>query len=130
MNSEMNSEDEASEANMIEEEIHDKSLISFRLSGPMEELSRNNQLIDKLGGNEGLVVQSPWMKLKRWLMRKKKGKKKISEYSTNEGAMSEGRPQEPRSYSTKRALKSANEKLRQSTRPKNPVIRYKLCVHG
>ena len=58
---------------------------------------------------------------------------KMLEYDTDKGALDQGEsntnrsedgPQELRSDAAKRALKSANEKLRRSTRHKNPVIRY------
>ena len=57
----------------------------------------------------------------------------MSEYDTNRGALDPGesdtnrskdKPQELRSGAAKRALKSANEKLRWSTRHKNLAIWY------
>ena len=58
---------------------------------------------------------------------------KMPEYDIERGASNQGEfdssksekePQELRSDAAKMALKSANEKLRRSTRQKNPVIRY------
>ena len=58
---------------------------------------------------------------------------KMLEYDTDIGASDQGEsntnhsekdPQELRSDATKKALKSVNEKLRQSTHHKNPVIQY------
>ena len=58
---------------------------------------------------------------------------KMLEYGTDKGAsdlgesdtnLSEKEPQELRTYVAKRALKSANEKLRRSTCQKNLVKRY------
>ena len=57
----------------------------------------------------------------------------MPEYNTDKGASdqgesktnrSEGGPQELRSNAPKRALKSANEKLHQSTHHKNLIVRY------
>ena len=66
-------------------------------------------------------------------MCKEKGKKKMSEYgidkdesdlSESDFEKNEDGPSETKSVPAKRALKSANEKLRRSTRQKNPMIRY------
>ena len=57
----------------------------------------------------------------------------MSEYGTEAGtsdrsnsneAMSKDQPPKLRSKSTKRALKTANKRLCQSSRQRNPVIRY------
>ena len=118
---------EASEADaLVEEDIDtlDESRISFRLSGLNEELSQNGQPFDMLANDEELVVQPMRMNLKRWPTRKNKGKKKMTEYSTedgmsdrceSDGAMSEDKPPELRSELAKTALKTANERLHGSS---------------
>ena len=127
MDSIPNSEGEANEFDpLVEEDIDtlDESRISFRLSGLNEELSQNGQPFDMLANDEELVVQPMRMNLKRWPTRKKKGKKKMTEYSTedgmsdrceSDGAMSEDKPPELRSELAKTALKTANERLHGSS---------------
>mgnify|MGYP006889253426 FL=1 len=96
-------------ANTIEEEIgtQEESLISFWLSGPIEEPSQNDRSIEKTTSDEDSAMRSPRMKPKRRLTHKEKGKRKMLEYDTNEGtsdqsesdkALSEGRPQALRSH--------------------------------
>ena len=78
-------------------------------------------------------MHSPRPKLRRPLTCKEKGKKKMPEYGTekeesdrsisNTGE-NEDRPSKTKSESAKKALKSANEKLRRSTHQKHPVVRY------
>ena len=68
-----------------EEEIgtHKESLISFRLSRPNEEMSRDYQHIEMSASEANSVVQSPCMKPTRQPTCKEKGKLKMLEYGTN-----------------------------------------------
>ena len=79
-----NSDDEAGEAKMPldGEEIGalEKSLISFRLSGPNERLSRNDLSDEESASIGDSVVLSPHRRLRRWLARKKKGKMQMLEF--------------------------------------------------
>ena len=82
-------------------------------------------------------MQSPRRRPRRRPTRKEKGKMKMPEYGTDTGAFiaagvtpkrfvrSEDGPPEERSASPKRAIKSAEQKLRRSTNQKNPVMRFK-----
>ena len=75
-------------------------------------------------------MQSPKKKPKRRLSWREKGKKKIPEYGSKEGTSDwskfdkdmsgDGEPQELRLDSTKRALKSANEKLHDQLATRTP----------
>ena len=72
-------------------------------------------------------------KPRRRLTHKEKGKKKVSDYSTDRKE-SDRRESDSKgtgdgsskvkTASTEKALTSANERLRQSTRQKNPVVRF------
>ena len=112
------SEDEVNEAEMPlkGEEIRalEESPISFRLSGPNERLSRHDQSDEQSASSGDSIVHSPQPKSWRWLTRKEKGKKKMSEYDigSNESDQSESvseknkdGPSEMKSESAKRALK-------------------------
>ena len=92
-----------------EEEIKalEGSPISFRLSGPNERLSHNDQSDDKSSSSGDSTVHSLRPKPSIRLTRKEKGKKKMLEYDNDEGtsdqsesdkALSEGRPQALRSH--------------------------------
>ena len=79
------------------------------------------------------VMQSLWRKPRRRLTRKEKGKKKMPRYGTNagtsyrnesNGAMSKDEPPKLSSELAKRALKTGNERLCQSSHHKNLVTRY------
>ena len=76
-------EEEVNEAEMPPHddniEALSESLISFRLTGPYEGLSRNDQPIEETTSSEDLAVLSPHKELRRWLTRKEKGKKKMLE---------------------------------------------------
>ena len=83
-----NSEDEASEAEMPphDEDIGAlrESSISFRQSGRNERLGRDGQPNDETTSSGDSVVFSPYKKPRRQLMRKEKGKKKLSDYDGQE----------------------------------------------
>ena len=76
-------EAEASEPEMIREEDDDdyntleESPISFQLSGPNEELSRDDQQNEEPTSSEDSVVDSRCKELRRRLRHKEKGKKKM-----------------------------------------------------
>ena len=59
-----------------------QSPISFSLSGPNELLIRHDQLDEELASSADSTVQSPSRKARGLLTRKEKGKKKMSECST------------------------------------------------
>ena len=81
-------EDEASEPETIWEEEEEEegvgtleeSPTSFRIRGPNERLSRNDQTDEEPTSCGDLVVQSPRPKPRTWLTRKEKGKKKMLEF--------------------------------------------------
>ena len=81
---EQNSEDMVSAVEMPpkEEEFGalEESLISFRLSGPNERLSRNDLSDEESASIGDSVVLSPHRRLRRWLARKKKGKMQMLEF--------------------------------------------------
>ena len=81
------SEDEVSEAEMPLDKGDigslEESLISFRLSGPNERLSRNDQSDEESASSGDSIVHSPRQKPTRRPTRKEKGKKKMSEYDTD-----------------------------------------------
>ena len=79
------------------------------------------------------AVHSPRRKPRRRLTRKDKGKKKVSDSGTDRNESdrresdSEGTgdgSSKVKSTSTEKASSSANERLRRSTRQKNPVVRF------
>ena len=80
------SEDEDCEAEMPLDDGEIKALeespISFRLSEPNVRLSRHNQFDGESASSGDSIVHSPRPKPRRWLMHKKKGKKKMSKYDT------------------------------------------------
>ena len=95
--------------------------ISFTLSGPNERLSQNDQSNDEPLSDGDSVVQSPRRMSRRHLMYKEKGKKKMSEYDTNENESNrsesdseknEDGSSEMKFASAKRASKSAKKQLR------------------
>ena len=78
-------------------------------------------------------MHSPCQKPRRWLTHKEKGKKKVSDSSTDRNESdrcefeSEGtgdRSSKVKSASTEKASTTANERLRRSSRQKNPVVRF------
>ena len=77
-------EDEASEAELIQEEEEIETLeegpISFRVSGP------NEEQIDMSASDEDSVMQSLWWKPRKRLIRSAKGKKKTSKHDNLEGS--------------------------------------------
>ena len=79
-----NSEDDISEAERPPDEEEygtpKKTLISFRLSGPNERLSRNDLSDEESASIGDSVVLSPHRRLRRWLARKKKGKMQMLEF--------------------------------------------------
>ena len=86
-NSNPSFEDEVSKAKMPlhKREIGalEESLMSFRLSGPNERLSRHDQSDEEESASSlDSVVQSPHRKTRRRLTRKEKGKMKLPEYET------------------------------------------------
>ena len=109
----------------------EESPISFRLSGLNEQLSRFDQSDEEPTSSADLVVQSPRRKLRRWLTRKEKGKKKMTEYDTDRDELdrresdskkSDVGPSKSKSASAKKASTSVNEQLHRSTRQKNLVV--------
>ena len=66
-----------------EPEIETESLISLRLSGPNERLSRYDQSDEETASSGDSAVHSPRRKPRRRLMRKEKGKKKVSDSGTD-----------------------------------------------
>ena len=78
-------------------------------------------------------MHSPRRKPRRRLTRKEKGKQKVSDSGTDRNVSdrhesdSEGADDgssKVKSVSTEKASTSANERLRRSTRQKNPVVRF------
>ena len=78
-------------------------------------------------------MHSPGRKPRRWLTRKEKGKKKVSDSGTDRSESdrrdsdSEENGDETsklKSTSAEKASTSANERLRQYTRQRNPVVRF------
>ena len=55
---------------------------SFRLSGPNERLSRDDQLDEEPTSNGDFVVLTPHKELRRRFTRKEKGKQKMPEFET------------------------------------------------
>ena len=132
LNSNPSSDDEVSEAEMPldEPEIETESPISLQLSGPSGRLSRYDQSNEEPAGNGDSVVHSPRRKPRRRLTRKEKGKKvSDSGMDRNESDQRESDSKgtgdgssKVKSASTEKASTSANERLRRSTRQKNPVV--------
>mgnify|MGYP000695171260 CR=1 FL=1 len=80
-------EDEASEPEEVQEEEEgvctlDESSISFRLSGPYERLSRDDQSDEEPGNSGDSASHSPRKELRRRFTHKEKGKNKMPEYDT------------------------------------------------
>ena len=107
-----------------EEEVDDfgtleESLISFRLSGPNERLTWNDQLDEESTSSLDSAVLSLRQKSRRRLTRKEKGNIKMLEYDTDvsdsETIRSKEGPLLKRSKSATRAIKSAEQKLRRCT---------------
>ena len=86
-NSNPSFDDEVSEAEMPpdepEIETHEKSPISLQLSGPNGRLSRYDQSDEEPTSSGDSVVHSPRRKPRRRLMRKEKGKRKVSDSGTD-----------------------------------------------
>ena len=66
-----------------EPEIETESPISLRLSGPNERLSRYDQSDEEPASSGDSAVHSPRRKPRRRLMRKEKGKRKVSDSGTD-----------------------------------------------
>ena len=128
-------DDEFSEAEMplYEREIgtRKESLISLRLSGSSGRLSWFDQSDEESASGGDSTVHSPCRKPRRRLTRKEKGKKKVSDYGTdrNESDRRESDSEDTgdgsskaKSTSAEKASTSADERLRRSTRQKNPVV--------
>ena len=86
----------------------EESLISFRLSGPNEDLSRYDWSNEEPQSNEDSVMHSSHKEPRTQYTHKEKGKKKMPKYDTDKGAwdrgefdtnQSEDGPQELRSVS-------------------------------
>ena len=81
------SDGEVSEAEMPTEEpeirTHEESPLSFRLRGPNGRLSRFDQSDEESASSGDSAVHSPRRKPRRRLTRKEKGKKKVSDSSTD-----------------------------------------------
>ena len=116
-----------------EPEIETESPISLRLSGPSGRLSRFDQSDEEPASSGDSAVHSPRRKPRRRLTRKEKGKKKVSDSGTDRNELdrhefdSEGTSDgssKAKSASTEKASTSANERLRRSTRQKNPIVRF------
>ena len=95
----------------------DESLISFRLCGPNEELSRKDQHDDEPVSSGDLAVLSSHREPRTQFTRKEKGKKKMLEYDNNreesdrsesDSGMNEDGPLGTKFESNKRALKSVH----------------------
>ena len=87
LHSNLSSDDEVSEAELPpdepEIETREESLISLRLSGPSGRLSRYDQSDEEPASSGDSVVHSPRRKPRRWLTRKEKAKKKVSDSGTD-----------------------------------------------
>jgi hypothetical protein len=123
--SEPDSEDDVSTAESTEIDLRfpEECPTSLQLSGPEERLSH----YDMTQSGEKSGVTSPRRKAHR-----NKGKKKASQCVNEASALEQSDfehsdlgPPELQSIAAKRAMKSANEKLRCSSRHKNPVMRYR-----
>ena len=111
--------------------ICEESPISFRLSGPSGRLSRFDQSEEEMTSSGGSAMHSPRWKARRRLTHKDKGKKKASDSGTGRNG-SDRRESDSKengegtsrakSRSAKKASTSANERLRRSTRQKNPIV--------
>ena len=117
---------------------HKESLISFRLSGPNGRLSWFGQSDKEPASSGDSAMHSPRKKSRRWLTRKVKGKKKVSDSSKDrresdrresDSEDSGDRSSKAKSVSAEKASTSANERLRRSTRQKNPVVRFEYNEH-
>ena len=120
INSIPDSKDEASEADIpLNEEIStlEESLISFRLSGPNEGLSRKGQPDDEPASSEVSVMQSLHQKPRRWLTRKEKGKMKMPEYGIEVGASDRSESDAARSEDGPPELRSENRQTRSCVNP-------------
>ena len=111
----------------------EESLISFRLSRPNGRLSRFDQSEEEPTSSGDSAVHSPCRKPRRWLTRKEKGKNKVPDYDTDRKESyrresdfeeSDDGSSRAKSTSAEKASTSANEQLHQTTRQKNPVVRF------
>jgi hypothetical protein len=123
-NYETSSEDDGSTAESTEIDLRfpEECPTSLQLSGPEERLSH----YDMTQSGEKSGVTSPRRKA-HCNKGKKKASQCVNEASASEQSDSEHSdlgPPELQSIAAKRAMKSANEKLRRSSRHKNPVMRY------
>ena len=124
-NSNPSFEDEVSKAKMPlhKREIGalEESLMSFRLSGPNERLSRHDQSDEESASSGDSTLQIPCRKPRRWLTRKEKGKMKLPEYETetetsdqreSKTVTSKDVPSRVRLEAAERDTKSVTQKLR------------------
>ena len=68
----------------------EESSILCRVSGPNEELNREDQPNEEPASSDDSIVHSPRKEQRRRYTRKEKGEMKMSEYDTNKGASNSG----------------------------------------
>jgi hypothetical protein len=131
------SDEDVSEAEVPREEpeigTRPESPISVPLSGPCEGLGRFDQSNDEPASSGDSAVHSQRRKPRRRFTRKEKGKKKVSENDTvSDGSRRSesdadalgGETSGGKSAPVEEASTSHNERLRRSTRTRNPVVRF------